>query len=72
MTKIELENIISQKQNLKNLPNNSLIEYMDKLSEEFDITKNNLIALTYHLDKVEDLYNTILKEYQSRTNGQQS
>ena len=52
MKKEELENIISEQKNLKNLPNSKLIEYMDKS--------------TYFLDKLEELYNNILKEYQDR------
>ena len=40
---------------------------MDKLSSDFDLTKNNIIGLTLYLDKVEELYNKSLKEYQSRT-----
>lgn len=51
---------------LKNLPNAKLIEMMDKLSDEFDVTKANIIASTYHLDKVEEAYNRILKEFDSR------
>lgn len=70
MTKIELENILSQRSNIKNLPNNALIEYMDKLTAEFEVTKQSLISLTYHLDKVEEIYNFILKEYENRNNGQ--
>lgn len=66
MTKIELENIVSQQQNLKNLPNSVLVGFMDKLSAEFETTKENLINLTHHIDKVEDLYNLVLKEYQNR------
>jgi hypothetical protein len=68
MTKIELEGIISQKVNFKNLPNNILIQYMDKLTTEFEITKQNIISATLHLDKVEEIYNVILKEYQNRVN----
>jgi hypothetical protein len=68
MTKIELEGIISQKSNLKNLPNATLVEFMDKLTSDFEITKQTLISLTLHLDKVEDTYNFILKEYQNRVN----
>jgi len=68
MTKIELEGIISQKSNFKNLPNNVLIDYLDKLSTEFEITKQNIIGGTLHLDKVEEIYNFVLKEYQNRTN----
>lgn len=70
MTKIELENILSQRSNIKNLPNNALIEYMDKLTAEFEVTKQSLISLTYHLDKVEEIYNFILKEYENRNDGQ--
>jgi hypothetical protein len=68
MTKIELESIITQKSNFKNLPNNVLIDYLDKLSTEFEITKQRIIDGTLHLDKVEEIYNFILKEYQNRGN----
>ena len=66
MTKIELENIVSQISNLKNLPNSLIINNLDLLSSEFETTKNNIIQLTYHLDKIEELYNKTLNEYQSR------
>jgi hypothetical protein len=66
MTKLELENIISQINNLKNSPNSVIINNLDLLSSEFETTKNNIIQLTYHLDKIEELYNKTLKEYQSR------
>ncbi len=66
MTKQELENIITEQQNLKNLPNNKLIEFMDKLSADFEITKQNIINTTIFLDKLEELYNNTLKEFQSR------
>jgi hypothetical protein len=68
MTKIELESIISQKANYKNLPNNILVQYMDKLTIEFESTKQNIISATLHLDKVEEIYNIILSEYQNRVN----
>jgi hypothetical protein len=66
MEKQELENITMILGELKNLPNAKLIEMMDKLSDEFDVTKANIIASTYHLDKVEEAYNRILKEFDSR------
>ena len=66
MTKQELENIIIEQQNLKNLPNTKLVEFMDKLSVEFEITKQNIINTTIYLDKLEELYNNTLKEYQTR------
>lgn len=67
MTKEELKEIISEQTNLKNLPNKSLVNFMDKLSSEFDLTKKHIIELTYHLDKVEELYNNTLNEYQKRS-----
>jgi len=66
MIKQELENIIIEQQNLKNLPNTKLVEFMDKLSVEFEITKQNIINTTIYLDKLEELYNNTLKEYQTR------
>jgi len=66
MKKEELENIISEQKNLKNLPNSKLIEYMDKLTTDFEQLKKNIIESTYFLDKLEELYNNILKEYQDR------
>jgi hypothetical protein len=66
MTKLELENIISQKGNLKNLPNTVLVDFLDKLSLDFEETKEKLIKLTFHLDNIEELYNITLKEYQER------
>jgi hypothetical protein len=39
---------------------------MDLLTTDFEATKQNIISLTYYLDTVEELYNSILKEYQSR------
>jgi hypothetical protein len=39
---------------------------MDKLSVEFEITKQNIINTTIYLDKLEELYNNTLKEYQTR------
>jgi hypothetical protein len=68
MKKEEFENIVKEQSDLKNLPNSKLIEFMDKLSSDFDETKNNIIGLTVYLDKVEELYNSTLNEYQSRKN----
>ena len=66
MKREEFENIEKELVDLKNLPNTKLIEIMDKLSSDFDLTKNNIIGLTLYLDKVEELYNKSLEEYQSR------
>jgi hypothetical protein len=67
MVKEEFENIVKELGDLKNIPNTKLIEIMDKLTTDFEVTKNNIIGLTVYLDSVEELYNKALKEYQSRT-----
>jgi predicted ATP-grasp superfamily ATP-dependent carboligase len=67
MNKEEFENITKELGDLKNLPNTKLIEIMDKLTTDFDVTKNNIIGLTLYLDKVEEMYNKTLNEYQVRT-----
>lgn len=67
MTKEQLDEIVSEQPNLKNLPNAKLVQYMDSLSEDFEITKRNVIAATIYLDKVEQLYNNILNTYNERT-----
>jgi hypothetical protein len=69
MKKEEFEKIVEELGDLKNLPNNKLIEVMDTLTTEFELTKNNIIGLTLYLDKIEEFYNKSLDEYQTRTNG---
>lgn len=69
MTKEELDEILNEQSNLGNLPNAKLIKFMDLLSEDFEITKRNVITGTIYLDKVEQLYNNILKTYNERTVG---
>jgi hypothetical protein len=67
MKKEEFKLIIEEQKNLNNLPNNKLVEFMDKLSLEFEQVKKNVIESTYYLDNIESLYNNILEEYQKRT-----
>ena len=66
MTQEQLIKIIEEQKDLKNLPNSNLIQMMDLLSLEFEDVKKNLISMTFHLDKVEELYNNSLKEFQNR------
>ena len=66
MRKEEIEIIIKEQSNLKNLPNQKLVEFMDLLSSDFEGTKQNIIDSTLYLDKVEELYNNTLKVYQER------
>jgi hypothetical protein len=66
MTKEELKEITELQKDLKNLPNTNLVQLMDKLSLEFEETKEMLIKYTYYLDNIEIMYNNVLKEYQER------
>lgn len=66
MRKEEFEDIVKLQSELKEQSNAKLIELMDKLTTDFDLTKENIISLTLYLDKVEELYNNTLNEFQSR------
>jgi hypothetical protein len=66
MKKEEFEEIVNLQASLKDQSNSKLIEVMDKLTSEFDLTKENIINLTLYLDKVEELYNNTLKEFETR------
>lgn len=41
---------------------------MDFINDDFENTKKTLIKLTEHLDKLEQNYNLLLKEYNLRNN----
>ena len=60
------EKVVQIIKEYKSLPNKDLIYALDFLKEDFDRTKDNIINLTKHLDKLENSYNLILKEYQNR------
>jgi len=64
----QFEEIIGEISNLKDLPNTKLVEYMDLLSSDFETTKEIIIKNTIYLDKVEEIYNRVLKVYQERNN----
>ena len=65
----KIENIIEFSKDLKNKSNAEIIQTLDTLNEEFNFTKNFVINLTHNLDKIEELYTIILKEYNTRQNG---
>lgn len=69
MTKEELDNIINDQKSLKDLPNKTLINQMDILTNEHDLVRDTIIKNTLYLDKLEELYNNVLKVYQERTNA---
>lgn len=67
--KIESNKIVEIIKDYKSRSNKDLTLAMDFIQKDFEVTKESIIKLTNHLDKLESSYNTILKEYQSRTNG---
>jgi hypothetical protein len=69
MTNENFEKILEELTDIKNQPNSKLVEIMDVLSSEFDVTKTNIINMTVYLDKLEELYNKTLSEYELRNNG---
>ena len=67
--KDEIKQIISEITNCKNLPNKKLVEQLETLSAEFDSIKVTMINMSYELDKIEEAYNKLNKEYSERNNG---
>jgi hypothetical protein len=65
---MEKNEVVENIKHLKELPNAKLVEIMDILSNEFENTKTTIINQTHYLDKLEIMYNTVLKEYEERTN----
>lgn len=55
--------------NYKERPNKDLILAMEKINSEFEESKKMMLNLSKHLDRLENLYLEILKEYRNRTNG---
>jgi hypothetical protein len=56
----------------KSSSNGDLIMAMDVIQKDFDSVKDTLIKMTHHLDSLENTYNVVLKEYNTRTNGGKS
>jgi hypothetical protein len=63
---MEKEKVLEIIKDYKNRPNKDLVKAMDLLTQDFEFTKNKLVELSKHLDKVEYTYNTLLKEYNER------
>jgi hypothetical protein len=51
----------------KTKSNKDLIFVMDIIQKDFNVTKETLLKLTHHIDKLESTYDLILKEFESRT-----
>lgn len=69
MTQEEFKILVEVAKDAKNVPNMRLEQTMDQLSKEFETTKQSILGLSFYLDKIEELYNTMLKECQER-NGE--
>ncbi len=68
MTKKEqAEKVLRIVKDFKSSNNKDLVFALDFIKDDFEDTKTNLIKLTNHLDKLENTYNLILKEYEERT-----
>jgi hypothetical protein len=67
-SKIDVEKLNTIITEIKSSDNQELVQAMDFLSEDFEETKQMIVNLSIHLDNVENLYNKILVEYNSRTN----
>ena len=66
MDKIESTKIVEIIKEHKTRPNKDLILALEFIKKDYELTKENLLKLSEHLDKLELSYNTILKEYESR------
>jgi hypothetical protein len=63
---MNLNEIIEESKNKKNLPNKKLVDMMSELAYEFEKTKKELIILTQYFDKLEETYDSLLTEYETR------
>ena len=68
--KISIEEFNEIIADIKNRSNTDLTKVMDFLSEDFEETKEMILSLTKHLDNIEELYNNLLKEHETRLHGQ--
>lgn len=64
--KQDAEKVLNIVKDFKSHSNKDLQFVMDFINEDFNLTKETVIKLTEHLDKLELTYNTIKKEYDSR------
>lgn len=65
-SKIESNKIVEIVKDHKSKTNKELTLAMDFIQKDFELTKETVLKLVNHLDKLENSYNTLLKEYQSR------
>ena len=64
--KIKSIEILEIIKNHKEKYNKDLQLAMDFIQEDFNLTKESLVKLTHHLDKLENTYNILYKEFTDR------
>lgn len=64
--KITSEQILQIISERKERSNKDLELAMKYIKTDFDYTKDNLLKMSEHLDKLENTYNVLLKEYKTR------
>jgi hypothetical protein len=64
--KIKSIEILEIIKNYKEKSNKDLQLAMDFIQEDFNLTKESLVKLTHHLDKLENTYNILYKEFIDR------
>ena len=62
------EEVLEIVKDYKNRSNKDLIKAMDLIIKDFDFCKKQMVELSVQLDKLENTYNTLLKEYDRRRN----
>ena len=66
MDNTQVNKILESQKILNDLPNSELVNQMDILSQEHERVRDLIIQQTVYLDKLEELYNNIMKVYQQR------
>lgn len=64
--KIESNKVVEIVKDHKSKSNKEIMLAMDFIQKDYELTKETILKLVNHLDKLENTYNTLLKEYQLR------
>lgn len=67
--KVESSKILEIIKNYKDSSNKDLDIAMQFIKKDFEYTKETLIKMSQHLDKLENTYNILHKEYTSRNSS---
>lgn len=64
--KVESGKILEIIKNYKDSSNKDLVLALEFVQKDFEYTKETIIKMSEHLDKLENTYNLLHKEYNSR------